>query len=699
MGRKLSLRYRVVKAASNLFQSRLCERILLITLTAICVDSNAQTRSIDEIQVTANRRALSSSDSPSAVSIVAENALRFETLATDALAMQPGTFLQQTTPGQGSVIVRGLKGSQVLHLVDGMRVNNAIFRNAPTQYLALITPASIERIEVMRGPAASLYGNDAMAGVVHVLSRMPQFDDEANGVRGEFTVTADTAELTRSIAGTIEAGNRDISVLASVDYLDAGNRRTGAGARIAPSGFRSRSGRIAAVTNPNPGTSWLFDVQHLEQPNTPRVDELVTGFGQDRPSSSEFSFAPNRRTFAHVRHERQIGAIDWDFDVSWQRIDDDRISRGFESTERVFENNRSDLLGITVNGNIETGSTGWSFGAEHYQDRVTSGRMIEDIVSGSSGVVAARFPDDSRMNQGAVFAQVVRRFAQRHSLQGGLRFSHFDIRLAETQFTAGTRLKLDEISGDAGWLYHISEGLHFAVNIGRGVRAPNIFDLGTLGERPGNRFNIANPDLRPEKVNQFDVGIKANTTKLRLEFSLFRLMYRDRISSVLTGDVTADGRDIVQSRNVADADIWGVEFGAQLRLSDRFAMSTVLNYTHGEESATDSPVEPADRIPPLGGRLRLDYHASDALFFEVYLDFASTQSRLSSRDRRDPRIDADGTPGWATLNVRIRWSYDDRWQFRLGFENLLDKHYRNHGSGIDAPGRSLQASLRHTWGQ
>ena len=99
--------------------------------------------------MTATRRPVQASDVSSAVTLISSDEIRALKLTTDALAAQPGVFLQQTTPGQGAAIVRGLKGSEVLHLVDGFRLNNAIFRNAPTQYLALISPGTVERIEVV----------------------------------------------------------------------------------------------------------------------------------------------------------------------------------------------------------------------------------------------------------------------------------------------------------------------------------------------------------------------------------------------------------------------------------------------------------------------------------------------------------------------------------------------------------------------
>ncbi|MDH3441842.1 MAG: TonB-dependent receptor plug domain-containing protein, partial [Gammaproteobacteria bacterium] len=131
-----------------------------LTLTvAAPVFAQAIDEPIEEIQVTATRRPADISEVSAALTVVTSDEIGRAKLMTDALAAKPGVFLQQTTPGQGAAIIRGLKGSEVLHLVDGMRLNNAIFRNAPTQYMALVAPGTVDRIEVVRGAPASLYGS------------------------------------------------------------------------------------------------------------------------------------------------------------------------------------------------------------------------------------------------------------------------------------------------------------------------------------------------------------------------------------------------------------------------------------------------------------------------------------------------------------------------------------------------------------
>lgn len=660
---------------------------LPVTVPAFAQDDE----SIDEIQVTATRRPADIDSVSSALTLVTGDKIREQKLTTDALLMEPGIFLQQTTPGQGAAIIRGLKGSEVLHLVDGFRLNNAIFRNAPTQYLALVAPGGVERIEVVRGAPASLYGSDAVGGVVQVLSRVPAFDTA--GASGSAYLGYDTADLGKIIRATYETGNARLASLISAEYLDIGNRRIGGGGRIAPTAYTAKGVRFAVSATPDDTNSWFMDLQLARQPSTPRVDELVPGFGQAEPASDEFFFAPNDRLFAHVRHSREdwLWSANWTFDAGWQRIVDDRISRNFGSQIRRREENRSDLFGLTMSAAKDADRGSWIVGIDYYHDSVASERTEEDISSGLTQAVQPRFPDGSTVDHLAVYGNVLRNVGERHSISAGMRFSTIDtdINLSST--------KQEDVSADIGWLFDLGDTIQLLANIGFGFRAPNVFDLGTLGERPGNRFNIPNPNLESEHITQFDVGLRRHGEKWNVDFTLFALHYTDRIASILTGAVTMDGRDIVQTRNVSSADIRGVEANLQAVLSDSLSLDLVINYLYGEQMEDDGTETPADRIPPLNGRMTLHYQVNDALQIEPYVLYAGSQDRLSQRDVQDVRINPAGTPGWLTANIAFAWRPDDHWQFTARFENLFDKRYRAHGSGIDATGRNLLLSLQYAW--
>ena len=652
---------------------------------------------IDEIQVTATLRPAAASDVSAALTLISTNEILEAKIITDALAAQPGIFLQQTTPGQGAAIIRGLKGSEVLHLVDGFRLNNAIFRNAPTQYMALVAPGAVERIEVVRGAAASLYGSDAVGGVVQVLSKVPSF--AMPGSTGSAYFGFDTADLGKIVRASYETGNQRLAGLISGEYLETGNRRVGGGQRIGPSGYESKAARIAVSATPGEASSWLFDLQFAGQPSTPRVDELVPGFGQTEPSSSEFLFSPNERLFAHVRHTQKswLWSADWTFDAGWQRIVDDRVSRNFGSQTRRHEENSSDLFGLTASATKDSIHGSWIVGAEFYHDRVASERVDEDIVSGQTMKVQARFPDGSTVDQAAVYGNLQRRMGDRNTLSGGLRFSAIGTDLPASGALPASATEQEDISADIGWIFAATEQTQYVANVGYGFRAPNVFDLGTVGARPGNRFNIPNPGLVSERITQFDVGIRHHTDNWDIELTLFALHYIDRIASVLTGAVTADGRDIVQSRNVASADIRGIESVLYLVLSPSLTAEFIVNYLRGEQVESDGSENPADRAPPLNGRLTFRHQVTNSLLIEPALHFAGAQKRLSPRDVQDVRINPAGTLGWVTANIAASWRSGEQWQATVSVENILDKQYRLHGSGIDATGRNLLLSLRYSW--
>ncbi|MDH4047506.1 MAG: TonB-dependent receptor [Gammaproteobacteria bacterium] len=672
--------------------------VLLVTPGDAVADSSAD-RSIDEIQVTATRRARSSSEVPSAITIVAAKDVGKNKLLTDALQSQPGVFLQQTTPGQGAAIVRGLKGSEVLHLVDGLRLNNAIFRNAPTPYLALVPVAAAERIEVLRGAPASLYGSDAVGGVVQVISRFPSFDSTDAGLRREFYMAADTAEKGQTLRGVLEYGTRDKAALLSGEYLQTGDRRTGGGARISPTGYEAWAIRGAMSVTPDERRAWLFDVQLARQPDTPRIDELIAGYGQAEPSSSEYFFRPNQRDFVHIRYsiDDALASADWNIDAGWQRIVDSPVTRDFGASVRNIESNSSELAGMTLSAAHDGEKVSWIAGAEYYRDRIRSQRTEQDVNSGASQQVRPRYPHDSVAQQAAIYINAELNTAERHTFSGGVRYSAFDVKLPAAGTVPEGNASLDDLSADAGWLFDVADNLQFVANAGYGFRAPNVFDLGTLGPRPGNRYNIPNPDLQSEHVTQLDAGLRYLRRNVQAEIVFYQLRYTDRLTSVLTGEVTVDGRDVIQSQNVSTAKIHGVEASAALQLNPRLRADILLNYNYGDQAEPDGSVVPADRMPPLNGHLKFALQASDRWLLEASLLYAARQDRLSPRDIRDVRIDPQGTAGWGTFNTRVEWLPGDGWQLAAELGNLLDKRYRQHGSGIDAAGRNLLLSLARSW--
>jgi len=676
------------------------QRFLLI-LQALCllVTLPAHAQEIDEILVTAVRRAVAEDQLAIALTSLDGAEVKQHKLVTDALADTVGVQLQQTTPGQGAAIIRGLKGSAILHLVDGIRLNNAIFRSAPTQYLALVPVSSVERIEILRGTPASLYGSDAIGGVVQVVSRVPVFDSVTPAIRGEVFLSADTAEQSRRLSATMDAGTKTLASSISVELLDSGDRRVGGGEIIRPSAYTSRATRFLLAATPDDHRSFSLDLQYLEQPETPRTDELVPGFGQTEPSSSEFLFLPNRRSFVHGNYKSASGllGVDWNVDAAWQRIDDDRLTRDFQAPVRTHESNRSDLYGSLISTSKLTDRSSWIVGADYYYDEVFSSRVNEDVASGQTADVEPRFPNRSNVQQFSIFGNTTWSLNSHHAVTAGVRLSDIRTRLPATAAGPAAQINNSDISGDLGWVFDFAEDWQFATEVGYGFRAPNVFDLGTLGNRPGNRFNIPNTQLDSEHVTHGDIGVRYRSTGVELALSAFAMRYRDRITSVLTGDVTPEGREITQSINAASSTVRGIEGSARIAFSHFWTLTANLTYTWGEQTFRGLVFEPADRIPPLYGALRVEYAPVSSIKLEAWAEFADRQDRLSNRDISDIRMDPNGTPGWASIGTRATWQPSAAWTWIATISNVSDARYRVHGSGIDAVGRNLAVAVRRTW--
>ena len=671
----------------------------------------------EHVQVTATRTHQRDIDIAAAVTAINKDTI-FESapdVIAEMLRAEPGTFFQQTTPGQGIPIIRGLKGSQVLHMVDGMRLNNAFFRNAPNQYLGLVDSFATQRMEVVRGSQGSLYGADAMGGVLNILTQEPSYADtdwqhqqSKTGSRskfqpgpGSFYGSYDSVDNGWVFNARTGAGGKGWGFTGGASYQDHSARTSGSGEKLPSSEFRSKAADLKLLVDISDHSNLMLSAQLMEQPSTPRYDELVAGFGQDEPSSEQYLFEPNRRSFIHARF-RLDGQTSW-FDqfeahAARQIITDDRLTQEYDSPVVVSEHNRSTLDGLTLqfNSSLASGAP-LIWGAEYYTDAVDSYRseQLEDL--GISTEVRSRFPDGSSMDSAAIYLSAEWITMGNFDLNAGLRYSWFNISLPSDENHSGLTLTPGDLTGDIHAVYEINPGLKLVANFGRGFRPPNIFDLATLGPRPGNRFNVANTELNPETVWSYDLGFKSETDSVELEVFVFYLDYSDKITSVFTGDVTEDGRDVVRSENRNKVEIYGIETGVYWAVNNVLRAYAVVNYTRGEEQGDNEPALPADRIPPVNGKLGLEYFFKADWRFKPYLLFAGNQTRLSPRDVSDPRINPLGTAGWGILNFSLDWQATPSLQLGLRMENVSDKAYREHASGIDAPGRNIGVWVNYSF--
>ena len=676
------------------------------------------------MQVTAGRQPESQYQVPQAVTVMtgAEIAEDGPQVIAQALAYQTGAFFQQSGPGQGIVIVRGLKGSEVLHLVDGMRLNNAFFRNSPSQYVALVDPQNVGQLELLRGPNATIYGSDAMGGVLHVLTPEERFGGDGWGWRGSLRSRYESSDLERSARLQLAAGTGALSLSGGFSFSEFGQRKLaregqspdGAGGftleeRVNDTAYESRGWDARMIWTPQGGHELMVSAHSFDIPELQRYFQTVPGYSGGDPSRAIAQFRNDRR-FYHLRY-RYAGVVgpfeSLELHLGRQVMNDDRLDRRQDNSRDEFTFNRSTLDGFTAQAETGLGAHRLRYGLELYRDAVDSSAYRE--TPPDSGAYSypngtsffSPFPDgSSALDFGAYL------FDEWHAsddmlVEIGIRHTRHETEIARGDRAFGSKLDQDDFTGSAGLRYALTPSLAWTANVGRGFRAPNLFDLALTGQRANNRVVIANYDLKPESVTTLDTGLKAVAGRWSGELVVFHSDYGDRIVTVNPayaegapqcpddGDAATDG--CAQNQNIAKSEYYGIESGARYAFDGALGFHATLNLTRGTQEQ-DGVRTPANRVPPVNGQVALEFGVASTVTVEPYLFWALRQDRLDPSDRADSRINPDGTPGYAVVNLRSAWKPTPESRVQLDLRNLLDHDYREHGSGIDGAGFGVGVS-------
>jgi hemoglobin/transferrin/lactoferrin receptor protein len=651
----------------------------------------------------------------------------------DGLRGRAGVSVQQTTPGQGTIYLRGLAGREIVTTIDGVRFNTAIFRAPNNAAFTLVDPFSIHEAEVLRGPSSVLHASDALGGVIALTTRLPSYSP----------IPASSVDTFQSVTSNPIGGASRISVARSVEswashvgvtYQVAGDVRPGGGIESphpwSYAGLERPSGGTYAprLETEQVGTGFqrlAADAvvrhalgRHVEivvrsqisrRPELVRYDEITPRFRGDFPARAESFLGPLERTMTSVTLVHRPATAFYRSALvvaSWQRLSEHLHRRNMNetclggetpctSTLRLvparsvqMEDTRSDSFGLRAELQLldqHRGAHGATVGAEALTDHITSRINAGDT----------RYPSGSSMTQGGVFAQLETRVGPSVRLLAGARLAAFLLDIPGRAGTAPVDNELFDVGLTSGVRWEAVPGLSWVANVGRGVRSPNIEDFAAVGTRAGGRFQVANTDLRPEHTHSVDAGIKVKRGWVRAETYAFFLRYSDAIglaSTTLNGEArAADGTRYVRSENVRRLDFYGVEGDVRVGPEDGagvFVRYIAMSFT--EEARPG--VSAAERVlAPAQMTAGVYWHVTPSLRLESFAYVRDTQRRLANPD--DNRIPRAGTPGFVSVHTRLAWLATRVLTGRLSGDNLTNARVLEHGSGFYAPGFSVTASL------
>jgi len=244
--------------------------------------------------------------------------------------------------------------------------------------------------------------------------------------------------------------------------------------------------------------------------------------------------------------------------------------------------------------------------------------------------------------------------------------------------------------------YSVTGSSRIVANIAQGFRTPNLHDMAKLGiGKGGVLYEVPNTNLEPEKVLSVDSGLKARGPLWHFDFFVFysyieQLLerkpstYRGQSYFIENGDTLS----VYRKENTGLADITGFALGGRY-VFDYLQFFTNLSHTIGRDRTGH---EPLSAVPPLNGLLGIRFEKRK-MWLELLFRYASAQSRLSSIDGLDLRIPQGGTPAWQTVSLYCGFKLLKRQMVYFSIENIFDQNYREHLSGLNAPGRNVKISL------
>ncbi|MBI5200976.1 MAG: TonB-dependent receptor [Elusimicrobia bacterium] len=619
----------------------------------------------------------------------------------EALREEAGVLVQQTMPANAAVSVRGLIGKDNLVLIDGARLNNAI--TASVNSLSLIDIETVETIEVLRGPGSVLHGGDALGGVVYVTGRRRKDYSKAASIGGMLAASYRTADDGRVSRLEIEGNRGRFGFLGGAGYKAFGDLHVGGGRFHAiPSSYRGRSGDVALDYHGD-RTMWRATYQHSLQIEAPRYEQYAQARRFGGPGAfDEFVFDPQKRDLVMLdaKVEEPVSFVKFfDAKAYWHRQEEGSIQhRPNAATRGVFNDAVAAVGGRLSAVSQPVPVLRMIYGAEGHRDAVRSRRRDTTLATGAvlNNDANANYPDGSKYGTAALFWLGQWTASQQLLLEAGLRgeYAKVDSVLRAGAAPGAFSDNYRSLTGGFGATYQFLPVLSAAASVWQGFRPPNFNESVALKAAPAGT-DAPVTGLKPERSLGFETGIRLAHEKVVQRLTLFHMILMDRIERVpgsFNGATVIAGSPVFQRANSGRGYIQGVEWDGRGAIGQSFYVRGSGSWFYGRDTSAGTALT---RTPPPMASVGVgNAWAERAAWVETYTRMAAAQRRLSPADLTDPRIDPNGSSAWATWNLRGGLDLWEGGKFQLAVENILNAFYREHASGVDAPGFNVITSLR-----
>ena len=590
---------------------------------------------LDEVVFSANKFTEKKKNIAQKIDIVTGKFIdRVNAQSTGDLLINTGNvFVQKSQQGGSSPVIRGFEASRVLLVIDGVRMNNAIYRSGHLQNAITVDQNMLHSAEILYGPASTIYGSDALGGVIHFRSKAPQLSGDKNFLAtGGAFVRYSSANHEKTGHAHVSLGGKKFAWLQSYTYSGFGDMKMGNQYLDKYPNFGRRSqyvtqinGIDSVVTNEDDrlqrfsgfkqwdisqkllfkqseNVTHTLNLQSSNSTNVPRYDRL-----QDIRNGTlryaEWYYGPQERLMASYELEaKKFGFLDVvKINVSYQDIQESRQTREYRRYDR-FDSQVEQLkvIGFTIDGRKLWGNNELTVGLDGQLNDLKSTASRTNINTGAVSKLNSRYPDGkNNMNYFAVYAQHVYKFkGGKFVLNDGIRFQSVILHstIVDNSFFnfPFTEIRQDNfaVTGNLGLVYLPQANTKLAISLSSGFRAPNIDDNAKIFESStaAKQLVVPNPDIEPEYTYNVDLSwTQLVADKFQLELTGFYTLFRNALVKApypINGEDSTlyDGvmSQTLANQNVNRARLFGFNAAVKFQITTELSFISTLNYTHGE---------------------------------------------------------------------------------------------------------------------
>jgi hemoglobin/transferrin/lactoferrin receptor protein len=661
----------------------------------------------------------------------------------DLLQQTGQVFVQTSQLGGGSPIIRGFEANRVLMVVDGVRMNNAIYRGGHLQNIITLDPNVLERVEVLYGNASSIYGSDALGGVMHFITAQPIFSQ--TGLRTNIRPSLQYQSAANAFTGSVLAkigGNKWASVT-GITYKNIGDLRTGTRAvdkdypdfgkrpfyveringmdsivsnskpeKQVQSGYTQYDILQKIAFRPNEATMYTLNIQYSNSSDIPRYDRL-TETSSGKPSYAAWYYGPQERFLAsfQIKSHRKTAFYDQMNTIfAYQNILESRHQRRFNRTGRTDRTETVDIGTLNLDFQKNIAACDLKYGIETTFNHVKSVAETVNILTGAVSPATTRYPDGgSELYSAALYVSNSWKISPKWYFSQSLRLSYVGLKAKFEDKYALMKFPFKEASqtniaptGHLGIVFLPAEKIKIAYLSSTGFRSPNIDDLGKVFDSAQGNVVVPNPKLRPEYAitNELSSQVELLENKLSVEAAGFYTNLRQAISMQpfnynVQDSILYDGVQsrVLANQNVVQANITGASITMKAMLSSWLNIETAITKTWGKLTNNGGYL---DHIPPLYGKttVRLGFKNTKIELYVLYNAKKPIEKYSLSGEDNQLYATPEGMPAWCTFNIKGSYQFNKYLQLQIGMENITDIRYRLFASGISAPGRNILVTLR-----